>query len=160
MADEKAMVATEERPATTMSYERAPGNGATPGALALVTPEGTTRIADSVVARIAGIAAREVPGVHQLLPQGPAAGITGLAQKIAGGDTRALGVTVEVGQKEAAVDLRMEVDYGVNIPQLAIATRRSVMASVQSMTGLAVKEVNINVDSLYFPEEIPEHRVQ
>ena len=136
----------------------APGRGAAaPSAAAsqLVTEQGKTTIADVVVAKIAGIAAREVPGVHELLAQGAGGAISGLAQRVTGGDQRAQGVSVEVGEREAAVDLRMAVDYGVSIHQVAEAVRRNVVARIEAMTGLVVREVNIAVDDLFFPEDVP-----
>ncbi len=60
-------------------------------------------------------------------------------------------VDVVVGEIEAAVDLGMSVDYGVNIPQVADAVRSNIVGRVQAMTGLIVKEVNIDVTDLYFP---------
>jgi uncharacterized alkaline shock family protein YloU len=105
------------------------------------------------VAKIAGAAAREVDGVHELVPLGAGAAIAGLAGRLARTDQRTSGVSVEVGQREAAVDLNMTVDYGVSIPQVADAVRQNIMDRVRSMTGLAVKEVNINAADLYFPEE-------
>jgi uncharacterized alkaline shock family protein YloU len=119
----------------------------------LVTPEGKTTIADVVVSKIAGIAAREVPGVHDLVGQGMGAAVSGLAQRVTRADARSTGVNVEVGEREAAVDLRLTVEYGVSIPDLAVAVRGNVMDRLQSMTGLRVKEVNIDVVDLYFPEE-------
>jgi uncharacterized alkaline shock family protein YloU len=119
----------------------------------LVTSEGKTTIADVVVSKIAGIAAREVSGVHDLVGQGMGAAVTGLAQRVGRADTRSTGVNVEVGEREAAVDLRLTVEYGVSIPDLAVAVRGNVMDRLQSMTGLRVKEVNIDVVDLYFPEE-------
>ena len=119
----------------------------------LVTAQGKTTIADVVVSKIAGLAAREVPGVHDLVAQGMGAAVTGLAQRVTRADSRSTGVNVEVGEREAAVDLRLRVEYGVSIPELAVAVRGNVMARLQSMTGLSVKEVNIDVVDLYFPEE-------
>jgi uncharacterized alkaline shock family protein YloU len=119
----------------------------------LVTPEGRTTIADVVVSKIAGLAAKEVPGVHELVGQGMGAAVSGLAQRVGRADTRSTGVNVEVGEREAAVDLRLTVEYGVSIPELATAVRGNVMDRLQSMTGLRVKEVNIDVVDLYFAEE-------
>jgi uncharacterized alkaline shock family protein YloU len=124
-----------------------------PRATELVTDQGKTTIADVVVSRIAGIAAREVQGIHDLVPQGMAGAVTGLAQRVTRGDTRSQGVNVEVGEREAAIDLWLTVDYGVSIPQVAEGVRRNIMSRLQAMTGLIVKEVNINVTDLYFPEE-------
>jgi uncharacterized alkaline shock family protein YloU len=134
---------------------RAPVTGAPSGPATLASEQGTTTIADVVVAKIAGIAAREVPGVHELLTQGAGGAIAGLAQRVTGGDQRAQGVNVEVGEREAAVDLRMTVDYGVSIHQVAEAVRRNVVNRLQAMTGLVVREVNIAVDDLFFPEDVP-----
>jgi uncharacterized alkaline shock family protein YloU len=120
----------------------------------LVTSEGKTTITDVVVSKIAGIAAREVSGVHELVVQGMGAAVSGLAQRVGRSDTRSTGVNVEVGEREAAVDLRLTVEYGVSIPDLATAVRGNVMERLQSMTGLRVKEVNIDVVDLYFPRRL------
>jgi uncharacterized alkaline shock family protein YloU len=122
-------------------------------ATVLVTEDGKTTIADVVVAKIVGIAAREVPGVHELLTQGAGGAIGGLTQRVTRGDTRAQGVRVEVGQREAAVDIKIVVDYGTSVPQMAEAVRRSIKTRVQSMTGLIVTEINIDVADLWFPED-------
>ena len=117
------------------------------------TAQGKTVIADGVVAKVAGIATREIEGVHDLVPLGAGATIAGFASRLSRGDRRSTGVNVEVGQREAAVDLNMTVEYGVNIPQTAQAVRENIMDRVLSMTGLTVKEVNIHVADLYFPED-------
>ena len=124
-----------------------------PRATELVTAAGRTSIADVVVARIAGIAAREVPGVHELVGQGMGSAVSGIAQRVRHVDTRSQGVNVEVGEREAAIDLRLTVEYGVSIPQMAEEVRRNVINRLESMTGLIAKEVNIDVVDLYFPEE-------
>lgn len=129
-------------------------------AVRLDTGHGKTIIAEGVVAKIAGEAAREIDGVHDLVPLGASATIAGLAGRLARTDQRSTGVNVEVGQREAAVDLNMTVDYGVSIPQVAEAVRQNVMDRIRSMTGLVVKEVNINASDLYFPEEQHQARVQ
>ena len=138
---------------STGALARATDAGSTPSATTLVTEQGKTTVADVVVAKIAGIAAREVAGVHELLAQGPVGALAGAYQRATGGDQRAHGVNVEVGEREAAVDLRMTVDYGVSIHQVAEAVRRNIINRVQAMTGLTVREVNIAVDDLFFPEE-------
>ena len=120
-------------------------------AVHLDSGQGKTIIADGVVAKIAGMAAREIEGVHDLVAIGSA--IAGFAGRLSRGDQRATGVNVEVGHREAAIDLNMTVDYGVSIPQLAAAVRQNIMDRVQAMTGLIVKEVNINAADLYFPGE-------
>jgi uncharacterized alkaline shock family protein YloU len=97
------------------------------------------------------MAAREIEGVHDLVAIGSS--IAGFAGRLSRGDQRATGVNVEVGHREAAIDLNMTVDYGVSIPQLAAAVRQNIMDRVQAMTGLVVKEVNINAADLFFPGE-------
>jgi len=52
------------------------------------------------------------------------------------------------------IDPWLTVDYGVSIPQVAAAVRRNIINRLQAMTGLVVKEVNIEVTDLYFPEEV------
>jgi len=146
-------MATEE-----MQLQTTSPNGDTSGlsrATELVTAEGKTTIANIVVSKIAGIAAREVPGVHELVGQGVGAAMSGLAARtrVAHVDTRTAGVSVEVGEREAAVDLRLTVEYGASIPDLAVAVRGNVIDRLQSMTGLQVKEVNIDVVDLYFAED-------
>ncbi len=119
----------------------------------LQSEKGTTTIADSVVAKIAALAAREIDGVHHL--KAPSAGgtMSDIATKVTGGDERGAGVSVEVGEREAAVDLGMTVQYQVNIPKVAEAVRQNIISRVQSMTGLTVTEVNITVTDLFFPED-------
>lgn len=122
---------------------------------------GKTTVADGVVAKIAGIAAREVEGVHELLSQGVADAISGLAQRVTRGEVpRAQGVKVEVAQREATVDLKIIVHYGVNIPLVAESVRRNIINRVQAMTGIAVTEVNVDVIDLFFPEEKGEAAAQ
>jgi uncharacterized alkaline shock family protein YloU len=113
---------------------------------------GKTMIADAVVAKIAGIAAREIQGVHELGGATERA-VGGAISKITGGGTRSAGVSVEVGQEEAAIDINMIVDYGLSIPDIVNNVRQNVINQVQAFTGLRAKEVNISVNDLYFPGE-------
>lgn len=118
----------------------------------LAPAPGKTTIQDTVVARIVDLAAREMNGVHDLAPLSARAAITGMASRLTGSDIRGQKVNVVVGQRETAVDMALVVDYGVNIPQLAEAVRRNIIARVGAMTNLTVKEVNIQVTDLFFPE--------
>lgn len=119
----------------------------------LVSTEGKTSIADNVVSKIAGIAAREVSGVHKL-GGGAARAFGTLRDRIPGSSTNlSQGVTVEVGEKQAAVDLQMVVEYGVAISDLAASVRKNVISAIERMTGLQVTEVNISVDDIYIPGE-------
>ncbi|HEX2946432.1 MAG TPA: Asp23/Gls24 family envelope stress response protein [Clostridia bacterium] len=109
----------------------------------VVNEIGAIKITDEVVAIIAGIAAMEVPGV------------TGMSGGIAGGIAEALGrknlskgVKVEVGEKEAAIDLYIIVDYGYRIPDVAWSIQEKVKHAVEDMTGLNVVEVNIHIQGV------------
>ncbi|MFD3743337.1 Asp23/Gls24 family envelope stress response protein [Nocardia sp. NPDC058633] len=120
---------------------------------ALVTDQGTTTIADTVVQKIAGLAAREVRGVYEL-GGGTARAIGALRDRIPGASSSiGQGVSVEVGEKQAAVDLELVVDYGVAIAELARAVRRNVITAIEQMTGLEVVEVNINVNDVYIEDD-------
>jgi uncharacterized alkaline shock family protein YloU len=113
---------------------------------------GTTTLADVVVAKVAGIAAREVGGVHDI--GGAASRALGsVTQRVGLGDERTRGVSVEVGQREAAVDLSMIIEYGESIPQVTDAVRQNIIKRVEGITGLAVTEVNIAVNDLHFADE-------
>lgn len=135
----------------------------------LVTDLGRTTIADTVVAKIAGIAAREVTGVHAL-GSGAARAVGALRERIPGGRTNnSQGVSVEVGERQAAVDVQLVADYGVSIADLAQGIRRNVIAAIERMTSLEVTEVNIEVQDVFLEQdnqdqesqsERPEPRVQ
>ena len=120
----------------------------------LVSSEGKTTIADGVVQKIAGIATREVSGVYKL-GGGAARAFGAVRERIPGssGPNVSQGVSVEVGEKQTAVDLDVVVEYGVSIPDLAQAIRRNVISSLERMTGLEVTEVNVSVDDIHLPEE-------
>ncbi|QBS44360.1 Asp23/Gls24 family envelope stress response protein [Nocardia sp. CS682] len=117
----------------------------------LVSDQGTTSIADIVVQKVAGLAAREVRGVHDL-GGGAARAFGAIRDRIPGASTNVgQGVSVEVGETQAAVDLELVVEYGVAIAELARAVRRNVINAIEQMTGLDVVEVNINVNDVYIP---------
>ncbi|MDB1087404.1 Asp23/Gls24 family envelope stress response protein [Streptomyces sp. ACA25] len=109
---------------------------------------GTTTIADSVVAKTAGMAAREVPGVHAM-GSGTAQRIGAMRQAMGGGTAATSGVSVEVGTTETAVDLVIVVDYGERIHKVAQKVREHVITAVERTTGMDVVEVNISVNDIY-----------
>ncbi len=112
---------------------------------------GTIRIANEVVGVIAGLAAMEVKGVYGM-SGGMVDGITELLKK----KNLAKGVKVEVGEKEAAVDLYIVVEYGAKIPEVAVAVQENVKRAIESMTGLSVVEVNVHIQGVGFrQEELP-----
>lgn len=113
---------------------------------------GRTSIADSVVAKIAGMAARDVVGVHAM-GGGLSRTFGAVRDKVPGGAkpvTR--GVKAEVGETQSALDLEIVVDYGVAIVDVANEVRRNVISAVEQMTGLEVVEVNISVSDVNLPE--------
>lgn len=128
----------------------------------LQTERGGTRIEDSVVSKIAGIAAQEVDGVR--MGGGTSQAIGGLLSSVtgssggSGGQSR--GVSVEVGEVEAAVDLTLTVAYGISIPQVAEAVRRNIINRVENLVGLRVTEVNITVNDVFFPEQEQQQQQQ
>lgn len=112
---------------------------------------GKVLFADDVVATIAGLAATDVKGVAAM-----SGGIAnGIAEKL-GRKSLAKGVKVQVGEKEAAIDLYIIVDYGVKVPEVAWNIQESVKKAVETMTGLSVIEVNIHVQGVSFEKEIKE----
>ncbi|HHW54617.1 MAG TPA: Asp23/Gls24 family envelope stress response protein [Firmicutes bacterium] len=112
---------------------------------------GRTKVADEVVAIIAGLAATEVEGVV-----GMSGGIvSGIAERLGRKDlTR--GVKVEVGEEEVAVDLFLITKFGMSIPDIARQVKENVKAKIESMTGLEVVEVNVNVQGIHMDAKQPE----
>ena len=136
-------------PSTTPSTKATGTELATRPDSALASEQGRTSIADTVVSKIAGIAAREVNGVHTL-GGGAARAVGALRERIPGSRTNlSQGVAVEVGERQAAVDLDIVAEYGVAITDLAAGIRRNVIDSVERMTGLEVTEVNITVHDVF-----------
>jgi uncharacterized alkaline shock family protein YloU len=126
----------------------------------LKSERGNTTISDAVVSQVAGIAAQEVEKVQ--MGGGTAAAVGGFLQSVTGtvtgsssGGNYSRGVSVEVGEEEAAIDLTMAVEYGVSIPQVTEAARRNVINRVENLVGLRVTEVNITVNDVQFPQERP-----
>ena len=125
---------------------------------------GRTTIADGVVEKIAGLAAREVVGVHAL-GSGLSRTFGAVRDRVPGGGKAAVsrGVKAEVGEVQTALDLEIVVDYGVAIRQVAREVRENVISAVERMTGLEVVEVNIAVSDVKRPDEPdeePEIRLQ
>ncbi|WP_028929815.1 Asp23/Gls24 family envelope stress response protein [Pseudonocardia asaccharolytica] len=147
---------TENTPPTTPTATPrsvpAAGSGAR---LAEDTALGRTTIAAMVVQKIAGIAAREIAGVHSM-GGGVSRAFGAIRERIPGGGAGAAniaGVQVEVGEKQAAIDLDIIVEYGASIVELARAVRRNVITAVERMTGLEVIEVNIAVNDIHLPTD-------
>lgn len=153
MADTTMSTPTQTVGSTTAGAGRT-GGGSSPARLAEDTSHGKTTIASGVVQKIAGIAAREISGVHAL-GGGLSRAFGEIRERIPGstGASNTTGVSVEVGEKQAAVDLDLIVTYGASIVELAKAVRRNVIGTVEQMTGLEVIEVNIAVNDIYIGNE-------
>ena len=137
---------TEQRPRT---------DGPAPATGHLITPQGRTTIADSVVAKIAGIAAREVSGVHDM-GKGAARVLGAVKERLPVGSSSpsvTQGVNVQVGEEEAAVDVDLVCEYGVSIVDVAEAVRGNVIRRIEGMCGLGVTEVNITVDDVWMGDD-------
>ncbi len=131
-----------------------PASRASAASTELVTDEGRTVITDTVVAKIAATATRQVDGVHALGGGGTARAVDALRGRIPGARVNhSQGVAVEVGERQAAVDIGIVADYGVAIYDLAAAIRRDVIDAVERMTGLEVVEVNVTVYDVHLPDE-------
>ncbi len=109
------------------------------------TELGNIRIADEVVAIVAGLAATEVDGVA-----GMSGGIAGGIAEMLGKRNLSKGVKVEVGEKQASIDLYIVVKFGARIPDVAWSIQENVKKAIESMTGLEVIKVNVHVQGVSF----------
>jgi len=121
------------------------------------TEMGTIEIAPEVIEVIAGLATLEVEGVA-----GMSGGLSSGIAELLGRKNLSKGVKVEVGQREAAVDVSIIVQYGRRIPEISSEIQRNVKRSIESMTGLHVVEVNVHIHDVHFktgekPEEDESH---
>lgn len=114
------------------------------GEIALSSDNNEIKIADDVVAVIAGVAVAEVPGVADMAG-GFAGGIT---EVLSGKKNLAKGIKVEVGDKDTKIDVNIIVEYGVRIPDVAYEIQNRVKKAVETMTGLNVVEVNVHVQGV------------
>jgi uncharacterized alkaline shock family protein YloU len=121
------------------------------------TDMGTIEIAPEVIEVIAGLATIEVDGVA-----GMSGGISSGIGELLGRKNLSKGVKVDVGQREAAVDVSIIVQYGRRIPEISAEIQRNVKRSIEMMTGLSVVEVNVHVHDVHFksadkPEDDESH---
>ena len=128
--------------------------------MAELTIPGNTSIEADVVASVAGLAAREVEGVASLGRSLVRRVMTDFLGRP--NDKARAGVAVEVGTREAIVDLALGVTYGYSIPQVVAEVRRILASRLTEITGLVAKEINIRVVTIEFPrkEELPHSRVE
>ena len=153
VTDSVSLAVWKDSTMTEQSSKTASPTAADTKESALVTQQGRTSIADSVVAKIAGVAARDVSGVYAL-GGGAARAVGAIRERIPGSRTnQAQGVSVEVGERQAAIDLELVAEYSVALVDLAASIRRNVITSVERMTGLEVTEVNIAVSDVHLESE-------
>ena len=128
------------------------------GEIALSSDNNEIKIADDVVAVIAGVAVSEVPGVAEMAG-GFAGGIT---EVLSGKKNLAKGIKVEVGEKDTKIDVNIIVEYGVRIPDVAFEIQNRVKKAVETMTGLNVVEVNVHVQGVNTEEkeELEETKIE
>jgi uncharacterized alkaline shock family protein YloU len=128
----------------------------TPASLAKTTPNttpevGKNEIADGVVGKIAGIAAREVPGVHAL--GGGAARAIGSLRERVGQTDHSQGVSVEVGETQVAADVKIIAEYPVSLQQVADDVRAAVGRAIEELVGMEVAEINVTIADVFIPTE-------
>lgn len=148
---------TQNTPGTTLEPGRRAeesAGGVQPKQLdALHTPRGDTAIAETVVQKLAGMAAREIPGVFAM-GGGVRRAFNNLTERIPGSQTNVSGgVTVEKGERQTAIDVSIIVEYGVSIVEVSEAIRNNIITAVEGATGLEVIEVNITVTDVHLPED-------
>jgi uncharacterized alkaline shock family protein YloU len=121
----------------------------------LSSERGATTISDTVVSKVAGIAALEVEGIE--MGGATSRTVGGFLDSWTGsGGRQARGVSVEVGEQEAAIELSMAVEYPKSIPQISETVRNNVINRVENLVGLNVVEVNITVNDILLPQEQPQ----
>lgn len=108
---------------------------------------GEVKIADDVIAIIAGIAATEVSGVSKMYGN-----ITNELVSKLGMKNLSKGVRVTIEDDYVIVDLALELDYGVHVPEISTKVQERVKQAVENMTGLKVREINIRVAGVTFEE--------
>lgn len=118
--------------------------------------KGKTTIEESVVAKIAGIAAREVPGVHAL--GGGAARMMGAIRDALNTTDLSQGVSVEVGEKQVAVDVTIVAEYPVALQHVADQVRAAIYRAMQELVGMEVAEVNVTVNDVHIPSDDDEQQ--
>ncbi len=137
-----------------MTTSRAQQGGRSP----LQSERGTTTIQDPVVSNIAAMAIRELDGLDpshggSRLPGDTSPTVGEFVGNLTGGGGRTRGISVDVGEEQAALDLTVNVMYGRPIHEVTDALRQNVIRRVESLTGLEVREVNITVNDVTFPEQ-------
>ena len=120
--------------------------------------DGKTTIDDGVVAKIAGLAARDVDGVYAL--GGGAARVVGAIRDAFNSTDLAQGISVEVGETQVAVDVTIVADYPVPLQQVADNVRAAVYEAMEELVGMEVAEVNVTIDDVHIPSDDDEEEAE
>ncbi len=130
--------------------------------ITLTGNDGSTTIDNVVVSKIAAAAAQEIGGIHGMGSGGVGGTLSGAFSSVTGSlpggnsnQPSTQGVSVEVGNEEAIVNLNIIVDYGARIPQVVEALRRNISDRLLTLTGLTARAVNVQVSDVYFPDAQP-----
>ena len=119
----------------------------------LQTDHGTTTIEENVVAKIAGMAARQVPGVYGM-GNAVRRAFSAVTDRIPTTQTNVTGgITVHKGETQAAIDVTVVVEYGYSILNVCNDIRSNIIDQIEGTTGLEVVEVNINVTDVHLPDD-------
>lgn len=136
---------------TTQPQIKNPATGTPAPGKQSVTSRGTTTVADGVVAKVAGIAAQDIPGVYAL--GGGAARALGSLREAVGQKDLTQGVSVEVGQTQVAVDITLVVEYPHPLQKVADDVRDAIYAAVEDVVGMEVTEVNVSITDIHIASE-------
>jgi uncharacterized alkaline shock family protein YloU len=137
---ESPMAPADTAPRSTVPSSTVPSTTTTPG---------KTVVADGVVAKVAGIAAREVPGVFAL--GGGTARSFGALRDVIGTTDLGQGVRVEVGGTQVAADVTIVVEYPAPLHTVAEQVRAAVARTIEQLVGMEVAEVNVAIDDVHIP---------
>lgn len=118
------------------------------------TTRGTTVINDAVLAKIAGLALREVTGVHAV--GGGAARALGVIREALNSTDHSQGVSVKVAGSQVTVDLSLVAEYPVPLQQVADDARSAIIEAMETLVGLEVVEVNVTINDVHLPDDTDE----
>jgi uncharacterized alkaline shock family protein YloU len=125
--------------------------GVTSTSTSTSTAGGKNTIADGVIEKVAGIAARQVPGVHDL--GNGAARAVGAIRNVIGQQDRGQGISVEVGETQVAVDVTLIAEYPVDLQQVADDVRSAITDAIDQVVGMEVTEVNVTITDVNLPSD-------
>ena len=123
----------------------------TPAVTLASTSTGSTVIVDSVIAKVAGIATREVAGVYAL--GGGAARALGAIRDAINNTDLTQGISVEVGETQVAVDITLVAEYPIPLQTVANDVRTAVYAAIENLVGMQVTEVNVTITDVHIPSD-------